>query len=143
MKQDCLDRLIKYFKEYNKNSPFESFFNLEIDELQEGKSIYKIQTSKKHTNRYEYVHGGTLSSICDVAMGAACITLGKKVVTIDMNISYLKPTPNNTILTAIGEVVSRGNTIIHTSGKILDEEGQLLVRSQGTYYITGDFEIED
>ena len=136
-------RWVGYFRKYNKKSPFESFFNIEVDELKEGKSIYKISTNEKHTNRYEYVHGGTLSSLCDVAMGAACITLGKKIVTIDMSVSYLKPTPKGAVLTVIGEVVSRGSTIIHTEGKIFDEEGQLLVKSHGAYYIKGDFEIKE
>ena len=32
------------------------------------------------------VHGGTLASICDIAMGTACITMGNGVVTIDMSV---------------------------------------------------------
>lgn len=143
MTQDYLSRLFEYYKKYNKTSIFEGFFNITIHEVEEGKSIHKIQTTENHANRQGYVHGGALSTICDMAMGTACMTVGKKVVTVDMTISYLKPTHIDRRLTAVGKVVSQGSTIVHTTGEIFDEEGQLLVRSQGTYYITGDFKIED
>lgn len=76
-------------------------------------------------------------------MGTSCITLGKRVVTIDMNVSYIKSAPKGSTLSAIGQVISHGKTIMRTVGEIFDEQGQLLVRSQASYYVTGDFRPED
>lgn len=58
--------------------------------MSEGKAIYKTKIIDKHFNLYGYVHGGTLASIADAVMGISCVTLGKRIVTIDMSISYIK-----------------------------------------------------
>jgi acyl-CoA thioesterase len=102
-----------------------------------------MKTTEKHSNIYGTVHGGTLASFSDIAMGTSCLTLGRKVVTIDMNISYIKSAPAGSTLTAIGEVISNGNTIMRVAGEIFDEHHQLLVRSQASYFVTGDFGEDD
>lgn len=143
MTQEYLSWLHGYYKETNQTLILENFLELQLDDLQEGKSIYKTKTSEKHCNMYGTVHGGTLASICDIAMGTSCITLGKRVVTIDMSVSYIKSAPKGSTLSAIGKVINHGKTIMHTVGEIFDEQGQLLVSSQASYYVTGDFRPED
>lgn len=143
MTQEYLSWLYDYYKNVNQTSILENFLEIQIDDLQEGKSIHKIKTSQKHSNMYGTVHGGNLASICDIAMGPSCITLGKRVVIIDMSISYIKSAPKESTLTAIGKVISSGKTIMRAVGEIFDEQGQLLVKSQASYYVTGDFRVDD
>jgi acyl-CoA thioesterase len=139
MAQDYLSWLLEYYKEIYQTPILENFLGLEIVELIEGKSIFCTKTTEKYSNMYGTVHGGTLASISDIVMGASCITLGKKVVTIDMNTSYIKSVPSGSILTATAEVISNGNTIMRAVGEILDENNQLLARSQASYFVIGDF----
>jgi acyl-CoA thioesterase len=40
---------------------------------------------------------------------------------------------------AIGKVISCGKTIMRASGEIYDDQDQLLVSSQASYFVTGDF----
>jgi acyl-CoA thioesterase len=138
-----LDWLREYCKEIYQTPILENFLDLQIIELAEGISILGMRTAEKHSNIYGTVHGGTLASIADVAMGSSCLTLGKRVVTIDMNISYIKSAPEGSALTAIGEVISNGKTIMRAVGEIFDEQNQLLVRSQASYFVTGDFTEND
>lgn len=139
MQQEHLSWLHRYLEETYQTPILENFLNLEIDELAEGKVVYRTKIIDRHCNLYGFVHGGTLASISDIAMGVSCVTFGKRVVTIDMSISYIKNTPVGSTLTAIGEVISNGKTIMRASGQIFNEEQQLLVRSQASYFITGDF----
>ncbi|NLM44829.1 MAG: PaaI family thioesterase [Clostridiales bacterium] len=143
MTQEYLSWLHEYYKKINQTNILENFLGLELVELQKGKSIYKIKTSQKHSNMFGTVHGGTLASICDIAMGTACITMGNGVVTIDMSVSYIKSAPKESNLTAIGEVISNGKTIMRAVSEIFDEQGQLIVKSQASYYVTGDFRVDD
>lgn len=138
MSQEYLDWLQNYLKDTYKTPILENFLGLEVTELKEGKVIYTLKIIDKHCNMYGFVHGGTLASISDVAMGVSCITLGKRVVTIDMNISYIRNTPVGSTLTAIGEVISNGRTIMRASGEIYNGE-QLLIKSQASYFVTGEF----
>lgn len=143
MHQEHLSWLHEYLKEIYQTPILENFLELEIDELAEGKVIYHTKIIDRHCNLYGFVHGGTLASISDIAMGISCVTLGKRVVTIDMSISYIKNSPVGSTLTAIGEVISNGKTIMRASCKIYNEQQQLLVRSQASYFVTGEFSEKD
>lgn len=138
MTQEHLSWIRNYLKEIYQTPILENFLELQVIELAEGKVIYSTKIIDKHSNLYGFVHGGTLASISDVAMGVSCITLGKRVVTIDMSISYIKNAPTGSTLTAVGEVISNGKTIMRAVGEIFNKQ-QLLVRSQASYFVTGDF----
>ncbi len=130
--------LQNYLKETYDTPILENFLGLEVSALEEGKIVYTSKIVDRHCNMYGFIHGGTLASVSDIAMGVACITLGKRVVTIDMNISYIKNAPAGSTITAIGQVVSNGRTIMRATGEIYCD-GQLLVRSQASYFVTGEF----
>lgn len=142
MTQEHILWIKDYLKEVYKTQILENFLELEIVELSEGKAVYKTKIIDKHCNIYGSVHGGTLASIADVAMGVSCITMKKRVVTIDMSISYIKNAPAGSILTAVGEVISNGKTIMRAVGEIYHEQ-QLLIRSQASYFVTGEFSESD
>lgn len=135
-----LDWMRNHLKDIYKTPILENFLGIQIEELGIGKAKYKIKIDDKHCNIYGYVHGGTLASISDVAMGVSCVTLGKLVVTIDMSISYIKNVPAGSTLTVIGEVINNGKTIMRATGQVYDENMQLLASSQASYYVTGDYD---
>ncbi len=116
----------------------ENFLNLLILGIEKGKITYSCTIKDYQTNFYGFTHGGVLASICDVAMGVSCISLGKQVVTIDMNISYIKNVPLGSNLIAKGKVISVGKSIMRATGEIYHDE-ELLVKSQASYFIKGDF----
>ncbi len=143
MAEGHLSWLYKHYQEICGTPILENFLETKLVELEEGKSVFNISTIDRHSNIYGTVHGGTLASICDIAMGTACLTYAKRVVTIDMNISYIKSAPSGSTLTATGQVISNGKTIMRSTGCIFDEHGQLIVSSQASYYVTGDFGEHD
>ncbi|MHB1393988.1 MAG: PaaI family thioesterase [Clostridia bacterium] len=143
MSQEYLSWLREYYNKIYQMPILENFLELQVVALEEGKSRFCTKTVEMHGNMYGTVHGGTLASISDIAMGTSCLTLGKRVVTIDMNINYIKSHPAGSKLTATGEVISSGRTIMRAVGEIFDEQNQLLVRSQASYFVTGDGEDED
>lgn len=139
MSQHYLEWLENYIKETYKTPILENFLGLEAVQINDGKIIYKTKIADEQCNMYGFIHGGTLASLSDIAMGMACITQGKRVVTIDMNISYIKNAPAGSTVTAVGSVISSGRTIMRSSGEIYDENNQLLVKSQASYFVTGEF----
>jgi len=128
-----------YFKEIYRTPILENFLELQVVDIEEGKINYRTKIIDKHCNIYGVVHGGTLASIADVVMGVSCVTLGKRVVTLDMSISYIKNVHIGSTLTAVGEVISNGKTIMRAVGQIFNEQQELLVRAQASYFVTGDF----
>jgi len=143
MNIDHLTWVKKYLTEIYQTPILENFLELEISELTSGKAVFWIKIGEKHSNIYGFAHGGILASLADVVMGAACITLGKRIVTIDLNINFIKGAPTESSLTATGLVISNGNTIIRAETGIRDEDRQLIVTSQASYFVTGDFNARD
>lgn len=131
-----------YFKRASRTAVLENFMGVKITGLNEGAATCSMKAAAKHGNIYGTVHGGTLASLSDFAMGVACVTTGRRVVTIDMNVSYIKSAPVGGRLTAVGQVVSSGKKIMRAEGKVYSGE-QLLVRSQASYYVTGEFNADD
>lgn len=139
MSEEHLMWLQKYIKKIYQTPIMENFLNLKIVEIEEGKVTFSAKIVDEHCNIYGFVHGGTLASIADAVMGTSCTTLGKRVVTTDMSISYIKNVTAGSTLTAVGKVISNGRTMMRTTAKIYDEKKELLVSVQGSYYVIGDF----
>jgi len=98
----------------------------------------------KHTNLYGIAHGGALASLADSAMGMACATLGKRVMTLDMNINFIrgaKPLGNG--VTCVGEVLHNGRQTMVTEAKIYDDDKQLLSVARATFIVIGQFEKQE
>lgn len=114
---------------------------MNIVDVEPGKAVLEMPIKKeKHTNLYKAVHGGALASLADTAMGIACVSTNSKVVTIDMNINYIKNINAGGIARAKGVVVHRGRRTFVAECDIVDENQQLLVKSRGTFFNHGPFE---
>lgn len=143
MSKEHLLWLRNHIEEAYQSPILENFLNFEIVEMSEGKVIYKTKIIDKHCNLYGYVHGGTLASIADAVMGISCVTLKKRIVTIDMSISYIKNVQEGSTITAVGKVINNGNRLMHAEVQIFDEENNLLVRAQGSFFVMGDFQSDN
>lgn len=84
-----------------KNNHFYNCLGIKLEKAYQGHSLQTIEiTLGKHTNLYGYIHGGVIMSIGDSCMGIACASLGKKVVTVDTNINFIKNVQAPTIVKA-------------------------------------------
>lgn len=126
----------KYFK--NKNHvTFDDFLKINLSNLEEGYAELEMTVEEEHLNLIKIVHGGILASIADIAMGIACISCKKKVVTTEMNISYVRSVGVNSKLIAKASVDNNGNNLMRTSCSVFSEDGKLLVKAMGTFFVTG------
>ena len=123
------------------DAKFDHYLGLQLVEVEEGKVILKSHTRDTHKNINGAIHGGILASIADIAMGFSCVTLKKQIVTLDMNIGYIKNVPVGNTITAIGKVLSNGRKIMRTSCEIY-HENVLLTSVQATFYVTGEYTEE-
>lgn len=131
-----------YFRKSARTDVLENFLGLRITTLGKGRAGCEMKALERHGNIYGTVHGGTLAAVADFAMGVACVTAGKRVVTIDMGVSYIKGAPAGTRLRAEGEVISAGRRIMRAEGRIYAGR-ELLAKSQASYYVTGEFTAAD
>ena len=83
-----------------------------------------------------------MASVADTVMGVACGSLGRRVVTLEINMNFIKAAESGTIVSAIGRVVHNGRNTLVVECEVLAQDETLLLKARGTFYVVGKFDIE-
>ena len=84
--QTCLSIL----RDVYKDNQFISYCGITIDAVKCGEATLSLVVDNtKHTNQYGFTHGGALEALADIALGVACETVGKRVMTLSFNMNFL------------------------------------------------------
>lgn len=133
--------LIEHLSTIYEDNPYLNLLEMDIVKLDEGYAELSMPIIEdKHTNLYRIAHGGALASLADTIMGVACATLGKKVVTLEMNMNFIKGAVPQAAITGVGKVIHNGKSTMVAEGQILDGENKLIGTSRGTFFVIGQFE---
>lgn len=128
-----MDNTKELLNELNHSTLFMQHNNLELTEIKPGWAKIKLTIDQKVLNPYGMVHGGILFSMADTVAGAACIASGKKCVTLNSSINYIKPGTGNIII-GIAKEVSAGNSICVYDVSLYNEDNTLISTSTFTMY---------
>lgn len=87
-------------------------------------------------NRHDRVQGGLLAAMLDSTVGCAAVAAlaSQSVVTLTMNVTYLRPAMVGPIR-AIGRVVQRGRSIVFADAELRDESAELVATAVATLRI--------
>jgi len=88
---------------------------------------------KRYTGPPGHCHGGIIATILDDAMGKVNKLRNVVAVTKEMTVSYLKPVPLHQPLRVEGREVSVHGRQHINMAEILDDKGDILARSKGTF----------
>lgn len=128
---------------YNKN-PHVRLLQMKLADIQEGAVVLLMPVIREvHGNLYGMVHGGALASLADTAMGVACASTGKRVVTLDMNINYTAAAGEGEMVTAAAKVIHGGKSTVVVECEMTDTAGRLLAKARGTFFVIGQFEYTE
>ena len=120
-------------------SSFESFLGVKFLKYEESVCHISLDIRDYHLNIGRSVHGGIINSLCDIALSGAvtCDFMDKaeSVVTMQMNVNFLRAGRPGDTLTAWGEVVKKGRTIYYVEGGVKNQDGKLLARATGDWFV--------
>jgi acyl-CoA thioesterase len=143
MKNEILTKIQAYYEEVNPPvMTFDHWIRPNIISFSPGEVTITWNPKDVHINRYGAIHGGALAGLVDVVGAIATLSLGKRVVTTDMNLSFLKMGKLETTITAKAHVFHRGRSIMRTSVEFFNENHQLLVKAQLSFFVLGDLSLE-
>lgn len=114
-------------------SPTHQTLDIKLNYLGQGKAGIMVKPSMGYTTVKGRVHGGIIATIADTAMGWAILTLGRNCVTVDMYINYFNPIFWENELIAEGEVIQAGNRTVVAEATLVNERGDLIAKSRGTF----------
>lgn len=122
---------------YNQVNQFGKENGLELTIIKPGEIIYKMEVLKKHLATPTTMHGGMLAAMMDGVIGVAALTLvapeGKLVSTVEYKVNYFKPIYLGDVLTGKGHVDHAGKRIISTSGKVYNQNNEVVATAMGTF----------
>lgn len=133
---------MEYFREIYHRNVFVNLLQMSLDEVGDGRSILSMPTDPAiHTNLFGMSHGGALASLADTAMGVACASLGRRVVTLEMNMNFIKAAAPGEHITARGNVVHNGRSTLVVEAEVTKGDNVLLAKARGTFYVLGEFDF--
>lgn len=131
------------YKRYDRN-PFVKLMKISIAHLDKGAAVLEMPVVEEtHTNLFNVAHGGSLAGLADTAMGVACATLGKKVLTLEMNMNFIRAAVPQQAIRSKGRVIHNGNSTIVAEAEIMDSDGTLLLSARGTFFVVGEFQEKE
>ncbi|HEY0296533.1 MAG TPA: PaaI family thioesterase [Bordetella sp.] len=118
---------------FGRHIPFMNLLGLEAVSLDENQAVTRLPWRADLTNSHGNVHGGTLMSVLDFTLSAACRALdpGLGVITIDMNTHFMEPGRGDLTITA--RALRRGATTHFCEGEIRDAQGVLVAKAIATF----------
>lgn len=121
------------------NSSYEAHMGVSFTKYADSVCEIELKVEPKHLNIGNSVHGGVINALCDIALSGAVtcnyINKAETVVTMQMNVNFLRPGFEGDVLTARGEIVKRGSTICYVEGEVRNQEGKLLARASGDWFV--------
>lgn len=127
----------KLIEIYNQVNQFGRDNNFELEIIESGEIIYKMNVLGKHLATPTAAHGGMIAAMMDGVLGVAALSAvaeeGKLVSTIEFKISYYDPAFEGDTLTGRGFVDKKGNRIIFASGEIKNQHNKTVAKATGTF----------
>ena len=113
--------------------------NMKIIKAYNGKSQLSLEINENMLNVHNMVHGGVLFTLADSTSGAACVSYGKKIVTLSSSINFLKSVDSGTLI-ATGNVVHNGSSTMVVDVEVRRQDDDiLLVTSSFTMFVIGTY----
>jgi len=117
---------------------FTAYLGIETRGLVDGAFVLELALEPRHLSVAERAHGGILFTLLDTALGRAVIAelpAGRGCATVELKINYFRPVREGR-LRASGRCVQRTRSLAYAEGDVVNEEGKLLARATGTFFLT-------
>ena len=118
------------------------FLGVEIIPTDDGCARLELDVELQHSNPYNILHGGVMTTMADTAMGAACLMYNKKVVTVSITLEFMHSVPIGTRIITDAKVLNAGRHIFICECNLIDSSGKIYAKAHATFYAISNA-IED
>jgi len=108
--------------------------DIELTRISEGHAEGRVAVKAHHLNPSGAVHGGIIFCLGDVIGGIACKTMDALPVTVNSNISYMRPMLGDKYIYTKADVIKKGKTTLFVDIRIYNEKMVETCRMNATYY---------
>ncbi len=125
---------------YGKNG-FVKYCDIKIESIKCGEASLSFEVEDdKHTNIYGAAHGGIIGTLVDTALGVVAASLGKRVVTLNLNINYINSIYFYDTALAKAKIVHKGMTTMVMDVVVRNSKKEIVATGTGTMFVVGKFD---
>ncbi|MDN7228832.1 PaaI family thioesterase [Planococcus liqunii] len=116
--------------------PFDEFLDMSYERISENSVKVTLPIQPLFVNSVGVIHGGVIATLADVAL---CNTVApdvdgkQKVVTVDLNVTFLKGAKSE-FLTARAFAVKEGRNITHADCIIHDDQDHVVAKARAILF---------
>jgi uncharacterized protein (TIGR00369 family) len=117
-------------------APFLDLLKLGRIEAGDGRARLEFVVQERHLRNLGILHGGVAATLLDTALGVAVTTRAPAdhyVVTVQLNLNFIRPAWEGETLIATGEVFHAGRQTAVARGEVRTAAGVLVASSSGTF----------
>jgi uncharacterized protein (TIGR00369 family) len=118
-----------------KESRSTELLGFDVESVQAGRAIFRLDVRPRHKQILAVVHGGILAALADTTAAIAAYTAvpkGTEIATVELSINYLEPVPGGRIK-ADARVLRAGRNFVVTECEIFTEDGKLAAKALLTF----------
>ncbi len=116
----------------------------DVESVQDGRAIFRLDVRPKHKQIHGVVHGGILAALADTAAAIAAYTViprGMEIATLELKINYLEPVPGGRVK-ADARVLRKGRNFIVTECDIFNEDSSLAAKAILTFSAASGYALK-
>ena len=102
----------------------------------DGNAVFEMVVDEKHLRTLGIMHGGVTATLLDTALGFAAVSVAPDdhyVVTVQLNINFIRPAWESERLLAAGEIRHSGQRTAVARGDIHTADGTLMASGTATF----------
>jgi uncharacterized protein (TIGR00369 family) len=141
MTQEQKKRFLELYCSDSSRPGYGSFLGHEVSDVHSGAVSARFVPGSRHMNGFGATHGGTIAGLIDSVGGLAAMTTLKRVVTSELNVSYIRPSSENQELMASAMVVHSGRNLVRVSAEVSDTNGKLIATGNLTFFVVGELDL--
>ncbi len=127
------DEELELLKKLEEDPGYISYNHHHVESVEKGKkAVLTIELREESLNPYGFAHGGLIFGLGDTAMGILSRSSGRKAVTLNSTINYLRPVVGK-ILRAEAEMIKDGKKTCLLRCNFYDENNKLTATMDGNY----------
>jgi uncharacterized protein (TIGR00369 family) len=118
-----------------KESRSTELLGFDVESVQAGRAIFRMDVRPRHKQIHGVVHGGILAALADTTAAIAAYTAvpnGTEIATVELSINYLEPVPGGRIK-ADARVLRAGRNFVVAECEIFTEDGKLAAKALLTF----------
>jgi uncharacterized protein (TIGR00369 family) len=118
-----------------KKTPALNLLGFELEAVERGRAVVRMNAGPRHRQVHGVVHGGILAALADTASGIAAYTTvpdGTAIATVELKINYLEAVPGGRVR-AKARVLRTGRNFVVVECEVFDQEERLAAKALLTF----------